>query len=168
MERSLQIWTSSTNFPVLTPGSCSPHFGHSVAPSLHAEDPEPVAGAGWAARPQLHFPHCPLRGARGVSLLRCHWPGDSPVARRRLGVGKLACSTDTWNPDVAPVRAMHSGLSYSAFSLLPAQHGAHGAEGCSYGRRVPRHLSAGSWRSPNSLRSFTVPSRIILPSAWSC
>lgn len=65
MERNLQIWTPSTNFPVLAPGSCSPHFGHNVAPSLHAEDPEPVAGAGWAARPQLHFPHCPLRGARG-------------------------------------------------------------------------------------------------------
>lgn len=36
VRRNLQIWTSSTTFPALSPGSCSSHFGHSVAPSLHA------------------------------------------------------------------------------------------------------------------------------------
>lgn len=36
VERNLQIWSSSTSFPALSPGMCSPHFGHSVAPSLHA------------------------------------------------------------------------------------------------------------------------------------
>ena len=100
----------SNTFPASFSRTCSPHFCHSVAPSLHVEIPSPQRGAKWAARPQLPFPHSPLQGACGAALLMCDWPG-APVWQE---------DKQTWNSGVAPVTAEHSGLSYCARGLLSA------------------------------------------------
>lgn len=74
--RNLQIWTSSTSsaLPRDVQSSLRSQCG-ALAP---CGDPESMAGAEWVARPQVRFPHSPLRGARGAILLRPTWPG-SPV-----------------------------------------------------------------------------------------
>ena len=74
--RNLQIWTSSTSsaLPRDVQSSLRSQCG-ALAP---CGDPESMAGAEWVARPQVRFPHSPLRGARGAILLRPTWPGGGP------------------------------------------------------------------------------------------
>ena len=90
--RNLQIWTSSTSsaLPRDVQSSLRSQCG-ALAP---CGDPESMAGAEWVARPQVRFPHSPLRGARGAILLRPTWPG-SPVQQEDWAWGggvPLQCS----------------------------------------------------------------------------
>ena len=123
VERNVQIWTSRTTFPALF--SPYPPVMHSPFQSqwgalAPCRDPDPTSGADWAGKPQLCFPHSPLRGARGTTLLRCSWPGTLVCQEDNCHVEMLDCGTNTWDPDVAPVRAIHSGPSYSAHGLSSA------------------------------------------------
>lgn len=114
VRRNLQIWTSSTTFPAPPPP------GHAVPTSVTVWRPRSMRRS-WAcgrkAAPAL--PALLTAGSLWGLYLGAVGPPRTLVWQEDYGMEKLACSTDTWNPDVAPVRAMHSDLSYSARGLLP-------------------------------------------------